>query len=176
MLGLGDRINCVLMISLLYRDYHEQIMYLCEDYNIPLTVFSAGLAGNTFLIHLLILISSLDTIQLVFKLYSHLPAGTNVIANKMIFDDNQLLVDFKQPLIHSFNKGVTVLDSNLHDKLKVLHIHSIIMILYCKVRTNVILLGDSQGDPDMIKGLSCIDNIIKVGFLNHDVSIEWMND
>ncbi len=38
-------------------------------------------------------------------------------------------------------------------------------------RTNVILLGDSLGDPQMAHGMEKRpQHIIKIGFLNHDVS------
>jgi len=37
-----------------------------------------------------------------------------------------------------------------------------------KDRKNIILLGDSLGDPDMVKGFG-YENIIKVGFLNEKV-------
>ncbi len=36
-------------------------------------------------------------------------------------------------------------------------------------RCNVVLIGESLGDPDMLKGLEAVDNVIKIGFLNHNV-------
>ena len=33
------------------------------------------------------------------------------------------------------------------------------------------LIGDSLGDPKMVGGLKRVDHVIKIGFLNHDVSI-----
>ena len=32
------------------------------------------------------------------------------------------------------------------------------------------LIGDSLGDPKMVGGLKRVDHVIKIGFLNHDVS------
>ena len=39
-------------------------------------------------------------------------------------------------------------------------------------RSNVILAGDSQGDPKMADGLPHTHHVLKIGFLNHDVSRE----
>ena len=36
-------------------------------------------------------------------------------------------------------------------------------------RDNVILLGDHMGDHMMANGLTTIENIVKVGYLNHEV-------
>ena len=33
----------------------------------------------------------------------------------------------------------------------------------------MVLIGESLGDPDMLKGLPDTDNVIKIGFLNHNV-------
>ena len=42
---------------------------------------------------------------------------------------------------------------------------------YLQHRPNVLLLGDSQGDPSMTDGINGVNShsIIKIGFLNHDV-------
>ena len=37
-------------------------------------------------------------------------------------------------------------------------------------RHNLVLIGDSLGDPKMVGGLKRVDHVIKIGFLNHDVS------
>lgn len=39
------------------------------------------------------------------------------------------------------------------------------------MHSNVILLGDSLGDPAMADGMENINSIIKIGFLNHDVRL-----
>ena len=36
-------------------------------------------------------------------------------------------------------------------------------------RRNVILLGDSIGDPNMSHGISHDNHVLKIGFLNYDV-------
>ena len=37
-------------------------------------------------------------------------------------------------------------------------------------RSNIILAGDSQGDPKMADSLPHTHHVLKIGFLNHDVS------
>jgi 5'-nucleotidase len=76
----------------------------------------------------------------------------NIYGNKMIFDTEGVVIDFHQPIIHSYSKALVNCD---HLKTKL------------KDRCNVVLIGDSQGDPEMSKGLDYIENIIKIGFLNH---------
>lgn len=68
-----------------------------------------------------------------------LPPTTHVISNRMVFNDDGLLVGFSEPLIHMFNKHET---------------HSADAPYYQAVhnRRNVILLGDGLGDLDMAEG------------------------
>ncbi len=41
-------------------------------------------------------------------------------------------------------------------------------------KTNVILIGDSLGDPSMAENLKdSLDSVIKIGFLNHNVSLNF---
>ncbi|MDQ7023569.1 MAG: hypothetical protein Q9M97_08815 [Candidatus Gracilibacteria bacterium] len=62
-----------------------------------------------------------------------------------------------KPVIHVFNKDETVLKNfpEIHDKIE--------------KRKNVILLGDSLGDPHMVDGFE-YKNLIKIGFLNEKES------
>ena len=52
-----------------------------------------------------------------------------VVGNKMIFDENGVLIGFNKPVIHSFNKGVTNLDTSVIDKLKASLLFYIIVLL-----------------------------------------------
>ena len=47
--------------------------------------------------------------------------------------------------------------------------HSIFHFVLLQCRTNVLLIGDSMGDPKMINGLQTVDNVIRIGFLNAKV-------
>ena len=44
-------------------------------------------------------------------------------------------------------------------------------VFMVKDRQSVVLIGESLGDPDMLKGLPEARDVIKVGFLNHNVSL-----
>lgn len=80
-----------------------------------------------------------------------------IVSNFMTFDNktNQI-TGFNGKLIHVFNKNEGALLETAYEK-KVIN------------RPNVILLGDSLGDIDMTVGLTSIENVLKIGFLNDKV-------
>lgn len=61
-------------------------------------------------------------------------------------------------LIHTFNKDIAPLQDPQYFK----------ELDQCR---NVIMLGDSLGDPDMVSHLSDGHNILKIGFLNDNVGM-----
>jgi 5'-nucleotidase len=69
-------------------------------------------------------------------------------------DENGKAVAVREPIIHSFNKGETV-------------VHALPIYNEIKARKNIILLGDSSGDVHMADGFD-YENIIRIWFLNHD--------
>jgi len=72
----------------------------------------------------------------------------NIIANIIIWDENNRAIGFKEPIIHSFNKGETVIkDFPIYEKIK--------------ERSNIILIGDSLGDAHMADGFDH-QNIIRI--------------
>jgi len=73
-------------------------------------------------------------------------------------DESGVLTGFKEPTIHTFNKNESVLGTE----------NSYFADL--SNRTNAILLGDSVGDVGMADGMSNPGNILKIGFLNMNVS------
>ena len=48
------------------------------------------------------------------------------------------------------------------------------MLYFTQGRHNIILIGESLGDPDMLNGLKPHENVIKIGFLNHNVSVNYI--
>jgi len=77
----------------------------------------------------------------------------------MEFNEQQLLVGFKEPLIHTYNKNESVIPQNCQYFGELAH------------RNNVILLGDSIGDVSMAQGVHKPGNILKIGFLNDVVRL-----
>ncbi|MDR0283156.1 MAG: hypothetical protein LBI53_07960 [Candidatus Peribacteria bacterium] len=78
-----------------------------------------------------------------------------LVGNDFIRDEEGKVIDFKKPIIHSMNKSETVLKdfSEIYENIQ--------------ERKNVILLGDSPSDVQMIDGFE-YNTLLKIGFLNTD--------
>jgi 5'-nucleotidase len=124
-----------------FRPWNETFFALLEKNTIPLLIFSAGGLG-------------FDGIQYCLEKHNKLYKNIGIIANTFIRDENDKAIGVKEPIIHSFNKGETV--------IKNFPIYTEI-----KERKNVLLLWDSLGDVHMADGFD-YNNIIKIWFLNHD--------
>ncbi|XP_065887230.1 cytosolic 5'-nucleotidase 3-like [Dysidea avara] len=125
-------------VPIVLRDGHQWMLDTLLAHKIPTLVFSAGLS---------------NMIVEVFKQKAALHENIRVISNDMIFKDDKLC-GFSKPLIHSFNKGcVAEHHQSVFDEVK--------------GRTNLLLLGDSTGDPHMVKGFPDTHTCIKIGFLNY---------
>lgn len=82
---------------------------------------------------------------------------SNIISNQFYYDDNGKAIDYTRPPITSANKNDTVImDINNHN-------YDNIRDRYMAAR-NVIILGDSPSDANMIQ--TEYDKIIRIGFLN----------
>ena len=71
-----------------------------------------------------------------------------IISNTFIRDDQGKALRIKEPIIHSFNKGETV-------------VHTMPIYQEIRKRKNLLLLGDSTGDVHMADGFD-YENIIKI--------------
>ena len=131
----------------------EQLVSILGEQNIPLLIFSAGIAD-------VVEVAVTKTLGV-----DQLPAGVAVISNKMIFqdsaDEDSPLVDWSRPFLHVLNKRA--LEFLNHDFFKAVK---------SSERRNLLLFGDSPGDPRMSIGVEedFCETVIKVGFLN--VSVE----
>lgn len=76
----------------------------------------------------------------------------HVISNKYKFDASGKVVGYEGMIVHSLNKGEIILKDTPYFA-QMLH------------RKNVILLGDSLDDVDMVAGMN-YDTVLKIGFLN----------
>ena len=119
----------------------ENVLKDCRDTNVPFLVFSAGI-GN-------IIEEILKDSQLFFQ-------NMHIVSNMMVINEEEEIVDFKEPLIHVFNKSEFQLETSpYHDLIE--------------ERSNVILMGDSLGDLQMSQGVKH-DLCLNIGFLNHDIN------
>lgn len=123
------------------RDNTQELFKTLNRLNIPVLVFSAGL-GNS-------VVSVLQQANVMYP-------NVNVVSNFLQYKDG-VLDGFKPPMIHTFNKNETALDSHKYYDL----VHN---------RDHIIVMGDSIGDADMANGVPASSHIIKIGFLYDHVS------
>ncbi|EEF47961.1 Cytosolic 5'-nucleotidase III, putative [Ricinus communis] len=138
-----------------FRDGVVELFKLLEEKNIPILVFSAGLA---------------DIIEEVFRQKIHRSfKNVKIVSNQMVFDNDGRLISFKGKVIHVLNKNKHALDmaapvhEHLGDVDGLLVNNSLV-----KKRTNVLLLGDHLGDLGMSDGLD-YETLISIGFLNNNI-------
>eukprot|EP00455_Lapot_gusevi_P033830 TRINITY_DN370_c0_g1_i8.p1 TRINITY_DN370_c0_g1~~TRINITY_DN370_c0_g1_i8.p1 ORF type:complete len:208 (+),score=39.76 TRINITY_DN370_c0_g1_i8:416-1039(+) len=127
--------------QILLRSGMTEFVNMLSSRQIPLTVFSAGLA---------------DVITELFDQYKLSGPNLHVVSNRMKFDETGKLIGFHDPIIHSLNKydaSVTLreTDPTFWEQLD--------------TRPNILLLGDSLGDAHMSDSLKA-DTVLKIGFLN----------
>ena len=77
----------------------------------------------------------------------------HIVSNEYQWDKNGNAVEVKEPIIHSLNKN--------ESSLKNFPFYEDI-----KPRKNILLLGDSLGDLDMITGFDYV-SLISIGFYNY---------
>ncbi len=120
----------------------SEFLGLLHKNNIPLVIISGnGLGG--------------DSISIFLKKEEKLFSNIHIVSNSFEWDERGNAIKVKEPIIHGMNKDEAVL-------------HNLPFFNEIKNRKNIILLGDSLGDPDMVKGFD-YENIIKVGFLNEKI-------
>ncbi len=128
--------------NVVLRQGAKEFFRLCQEKNIPVIIFSAGGLGVV-------------SIEKFLEKDNLLTPNVHIVSNDFVWDTEGRAVDFVRPIIHSLNKGETVLrEYDFADEIG--------------DRPNIILLGDSIGDADMAQG-SDYDHILKIGFLNKDV-------
>ncbi|CAL9155741.1 unnamed protein product, partial [Musa hybrid cultivar] len=145
--------------TIAFRDGVVELFELLEELDVPVLVFSAGLA---------------DIIEEVFRQKLHRSfKNIKVVSNRMVFDEKGCLVAFKGKTIHVLNKNEHALDmaAPIHDKFRYPNGYNPDSVLM-KQRTNVLLLGDHVGDLGMSDGLS-YENQIAVGFLNNNTEMSF---
>jgi cytosolic 5'-nucleotidase 3 len=111
------------------------------SHHMPLIILSASGIGK-------------EAITFYFENHYKLQKNILLVSNEFIWDDNGIMIGYKEPIIHSFDKDYSsVKKFSFYENLK----H----------RKNIILLGDIINDVHMAYGFA-YDNIIKIGFLNEN--------
>jgi cytosolic 5'-nucleotidase 3 len=122
------------------RDGIDEFLGLLNKNNIPIIIMSSSGLG--------------DAIPMVLSKQELLYPNINIISNQFFWKDDGSALKIKEPILHSLNKKeVELKDYAFFKKVR--------------DRKNVILLGNSISDTDMIEGFS-YDNLIKIGFLNDE--------
>lgn len=126
------------------RSRFVEFFTLLEEFDVPLVIFSGGIG---------------DVIQIVIEeACGKLPKNVHIISNWMMYDENEKVIGFKNPIVHSFNKNGSVIkeeDRQFFENLS--------------CRPNILLMGDSLGDATMDVGLELEQVVFKLGFLNFSV-------
>ncbi|XP_040294768.1 7-methylguanosine phosphate-specific 5'-nucleotidase [Bufo bufo] len=108
---------------------------------IPLFIFSAGIG---------------DVLEEIIRQAGVYHPNIKVVSNYMDFDEQGVMTGFKGEIIHTYNKNNSVLrDTEYFQQIS----H----------RSNILLLGDTLGDLTMSEGVTAVENILKIGFLNDKV-------
>lgn len=119
------------------------LLDLLYQNNIPLIIMSsAGLGG--------------DSISIFLEKHKKMYNNIHIISNIYEWDKKGNAIKVKEPIIHCMNKDETITKDYPKIFKKI------------KDRKNVLLLGDSLEDIDMIKGFD-YKNLIKIGFLNENI-------
>ncbi|KAL3193071.1 hypothetical protein MRX96_058572 [Rhipicephalus microplus] len=124
--------------SIMLRDGCESLFEMLHEHQIPTLVFSAGLG---------------DILEEALRhFHCHFP-NMMFVSNYMQFDEEGNIVGFKGELIHMYNKNQCHVSSPAYHQA-------------VKERTNILLLGDSLGDLDMLTGSQKQEVVLRIGFLN----------
>ncbi|PIA54259.1 hypothetical protein AQUCO_00900658v1 [Aquilegia coerulea] len=141
--------------TIAFREGVVELFEYLEERDVPVLIFSAGLA---------------DIIEEVLKQKLHRSfKNVKIVSNRMAFDTDGRLISFKGKTIHVLNKNEHALDmaAPIHDQSGdsngLADDNASV-----KSRTNVLLLGDHIGDLGMSDGLN-YENRIAVGFLNDNI-------
>eukprot|EP00794_Sanderia_malayensis_P017512 gene17512-19262_t len=122
------------------RDGADEFFEILKEDRIPLYIVSAGVG---------------DIIEEAITKESTLYENTKIISNFMDFNETGHLIGFKGELLHSYNKKEIVN-------------HASAYFDESSDRTNLMLIGDTLGDPTMSDGMKHLSTVLKIGFLNYD--------
>lgn len=122
-----------------------ELLSFLDKNEIPLVILSSAGLGY-------------ETIEMYLENHNSLYENIHIASNQILWDENGKAVGVRSPIIHTFNKNYSAVKNlDFFEKIK--------------ERKNVILLGDGEGDAEMLFGFE-YDNVIKIGFLNEGVKMD----
>ena len=117
----------------------DELLRILSDFKVPVLIFSAGLG---------------DIIKEILLIKKSMHSNIHIISNLFKFNSEGKVTGYHGSVVHVFNKDEgQVKNSPYYGQMK--------------NRKNVILLGDSLGDSNMLNGLSH-NTTLKIAFLNKD--------
>ena len=79
--------------TILLRQGCREVIDLLEQNDVPLLIFSAGIG---------------DVIEEFFRRESVQPSDMHILSNRMVMDDDGLVIGFQEPVVHPSNKALLV--------------------------------------------------------------------
>lgn len=124
------------------REGFGEFAEILHSKNIPLVILSAGGMGA-------------EAIRMYLEKEKKFYDNIYIVSNAFEWGKVGNAIRVKQPIIHTLNKsGIAVRNFPFYQKIK--------------NRKNILLLGDSLEDADMVAGFD-FENLIKIGFLNENI-------
>jgi len=148
-LNIKDIERAVHSANIVLRQGAVEFFNILKEKNIPLVILSSSGLG-------------IESIELYLKNKNLLSRNIHIISNSFEWDESGKAIGVKQPIIHTLNKDETLIKDfpAIFEKVK--------------NRTNVLLLGDSISDIEMVTGFD-YENLIKIGFLNEETEMNLEN-
>lgn len=124
------------------RDGTEEFFKKLHNVRVPIVVYSAGLG---------------DVVEAVLRYHNALFDNVKVISNFLKYNGNQLDGFKNDVIIHVYNKNECALTKDY--------------LTTFQKRQNILLMGDTIGDANMVEGIEDTKAVLKIGFLYEHVSI-----
>ena len=136
------------------REGTDQMMNHLLKNRVPVLVLSAGLGDLV------------EEILLYYKVYH---SNVKVVSNFLDYDEEGNIIGLAGDVIHVFNKNERSLKPVERTNGRIENSDFIDEIHH---RGNVLLMGDSLGDPCMSDGVENASAVLKIGFLNHGIKTD----
>lgn len=120
-----------------FRDGVLEFLDYLHEHSVPVVIISSSGLG--------------DTIPMLLMREGRMYDNVHVVTNRFEWGEDGRALSIRKPIIHSMNKDEADIPSEVKKAVR--------------GRGNVLLVGDSLDDPDMVKG-SHYDALISFGFLN----------